>query len=178
MKYYVNGYKNSMVLVQDSLQNELERINFPLCDKDGMFEYIIHVKDFDRKLLNGNNDRNTKGFHLQFVLSFKSKMIVTDLKNVEKIINYSIDKNTTGNRIILIPRIDSEWRRFEVDLINDKIALGILKHGDNSAGNKGIELIFETVKMLHRSELNWIDPNAVVFYGYEPDQASGVLQTS
>jgi hypothetical protein len=125
------------------------------CDSSGLKEKKIPERII-HKLWNGEIVPENYGYHIQFYLNYDelsdkiNSLKIAELKNL--ILNDS-------NIIWLTPRSNLPQRNFEVVEITEDFEMGLENNSEDSLGNTGLHLVFQT--KYRQTKYNWIDPDNV-----------------
>ena len=164
---FINGCGYPIVKIYNG-HTLIETINFPIPDKDGLVE-DPGAKLTKTEYLCGENDYDTEGFRMNWVISYKTQTIKPYSLAIGRLFLYQKNKF----KIVLVPRNDVPNRGFIVNFINDSMPFGILKGGRKARGNKGMILKFE-VKDLEQ-DLNWRDPNEIPSFTFITNESNTIF---
>lgn len=170
MGKYINGYGFPIFRIFNTSNKITEQLELPWTDEDGLVETLSEIT-VRKELYNGTTDNYTRGFKINFILSYNRYLDKSTVKKIRSI----IEAQKAGYRINFIPRNDLVRRNFDVVLVSDKIDLGILKGGVSAIGNNRI--VLELVTKYMQDSTTWIDPDEIQYLGFLNHNKLNILET-
>jgi len=169
MYEYINGTEYPVFQITDLNNNIIKEISLDYCGSGDLteeyeFEYIKH------QLLNYSEIVETQGCMINFILDYKEYSSRDDMDKVKQLLTYVL--NNKYYNIYLIPRSDYRWRKFLVNPANDKLTIKNLL----MQGTEGVELIFRSANLI--TDINWINPENVQYFGCYKFPHYGIKQTA
>jgi hypothetical protein len=134
----INGYKNPKFEIVTSQGTSVYEL--PLTNSSGLIE-TYEVLSINHMLHDYTNLQQVQGYHIRWTLHYNEYVKPDTLLKIKEI----LEAPKHGFKLFIIPRADMSSRKFEVNILNDEIALGILKGGINATGHRLPVLEFKTV---------------------------------
>ena len=134
----INGYKNPKFEVETT--RGIDVYELPMTNSPGLIE-TYEVLSINHLLHDYTNLQQVQGYHIRFTLHYNEYVTADTLFKIKEI----IEAKKRGYKLFIIPRADIPSRKFEVTVLNDEFALGILKGGINAIGHRLPVLEFKTV---------------------------------
>lgn len=134
----LNGYKNPKFEVETPRGTDVYEL--PMTNSPGLVE-TYEILSISHTLHDYTNLQQVQGYHIRFTLHYNEYVTADTLFKIKEI----LEAKKRGFKLFIIPRADISSRKFEVIVLNDEFALGILKGGINSVGHRLPVLEFKTV---------------------------------
>lgn len=130
---------------------------------EGLTEEYEYLEDYNHEFYDLSTDIKFDSFHIYFSLSYSEFSSNENTLKIRKLNQYI----TSNKKIVLIPRIDVEFVRYEVIPLKDnKIKKNVLVGGSNAKGNKISNLQFRT--KYPQKNWQWYDPsNLYVMFDFD-----------
>jgi len=153
-KEYINGSGKFRILLIDSAGGT-ETLDFSF-NYTALNEYDQGIAT--RHIFSAGNKRKLLHFsNLIWECDFSGLLLSGDAVLINKVKNAEYE----GKTIWLIPHIETAWRVFKVQIIEDSRKLGQYYNNDQTGANKDYVIMFENVDAINY--YNWIDPDFIPF---------------